>query len=110
MSFDEGELMGDLLRADLDALRAMAAAVRVEAETIAAIDPVELIAKVGPAMPNSAIGTAAAGAGAPIAAALRELAERLTALSGVVEHGVKSYEEVDAALGAQLDSYMRGSS
>ncbi|WP_067573109.1 hypothetical protein [Nocardia acidivorans] len=100
--------MGDMLRADLEALRVMAAAVRVEAETIAGIDPVDLIAKVARSMPNSAIGSAAAGAGEPIVAALRDLADRLTSLSGVVEHGVKSYEEVDAALGNQLDRYTRG--
>ncbi|MRH89716.1 hypothetical protein GFY24_20085 [Nocardia sp. SYP-A9097] len=100
--------MGEILRADLDALRAMAAAVRVEAETIAGIDPADLIARVGLAMPNSVIGAAADEAGEPVVAALRELADRLTALSGVVERGVKSYEEVDAALGAQLDSYMHG--
>lgn len=97
--------MGEILRADLDALRVMAAAVRVEAETIAKIDPADPIAKVVRSMPNSAIGSAAAGAGEPIVAALRDLADRLTTLSGAVEHGVKSYEEMDAALGNQLDSY-----
>ncbi|MET9486833.1 hypothetical protein [Nocardia sp. NPDC006630] len=100
--------MGDMLRADVEALRAMAAAVRVEAETIAGIDPVDVIAKVGRAMPNSAIGAAAAGVREPLRSALGGMAARLVELAEVSEHGARSYAETDAAFTGQLDSYLQG--
>ncbi|WP_327145093.1 hypothetical protein [Nocardia sp. NBC_01327] len=100
--------MGDMLRADVEALRVMAAAVRVEAETIAGIDPVDVLAKVGRAMPNSAIGAAVAGVGEPLRFAFAGMAERLVELAEVSEHGARGYAEIDAAFEGRLDSYLQG--
>ncbi|MCU1647044.1 MAG: hypothetical protein JWN03_7319 [Nocardia sp.] len=97
-----------MLRADVDALRVMAAAVRVEAATIAGIDPVDSIVQVGRAMPNSAIGAAAAGVGEPLRSALGGMADRLSELAAVSEQGARGYAETDAAFEGQLDSYLTG--
>lgn len=100
--------MGEILHADLDALRIMAAGLRTEATTISGIDPVDLIAKVGRAMPNSALGAAADGVGAPLRSAVHAMAERLHDLADTADHGATTYEEVDRAFTEQLDGYLRG--
>ncbi|WP_067546223.1 hypothetical protein [Nocardia crassostreae] len=100
--------MGDMLRADVEALRVMAAGLRGEAAAIAAIDPVDQVAKVALAMPNSAIGSAAAGVGAPLLAVLRQMAGELTDLSEVTDHGATTYEAVAAELETRLDEYLTG--
>ncbi|MFI1916937.1 hypothetical protein [Nocardia sp. NPDC020380] len=98
--------MGDMLRADLEALRIMAADLRGQADVIAGIDPIDLIAKVGRAMPNSAIATAAATADTPLSDAWRTLSTRLHTLADTTDHGVTTYEATDQALETQLDNYL----
>lgn len=100
--------MGEILRADFDALRIMAAGVRGQADAISGIDPVDLIAKVVQAMPDSAIGVAAAGVGEPLVSSLRQMADRLRALSALAEHGVRTYEDVDTAFQGELEKYLHG--
>lgn len=102
--------MGEMLRADLDALRVMAAGVRGEAGAISGIDPVDLCAIVGRAMPNSAIGSAAVGVGEPLLSALRGMAGRLRDLAETAEDGATTYENADEAFTEQLDGYLRGTS
>ncbi|MEV6768527.1 UDP-glucose 4-epimerase [Nocardia sp. NPDC051030] len=101
--------MGDMLQADINALRAMAAAIRAEADSIAVIDPVDLIARVGLAMPNSAIGTAAATAGAPLLSAYQGMGERLRALSDAADRSTTTYAEADREFADQLDEYLPSS-
>lgn len=98
--------MGDMLRADLEALRSMAADLRGQADVIAGIDPIDLIAKVGRAMPNSAVGAAATGAAAPLSDAWHTMAARLHTLADTADHGVTTYESADQALETQLDNYL----
>lgn len=100
--------MGEMLRVDVDALRVMAAGVRVQADVIGGIDPVDLIAEVGRAMPDSAIGVAAAGVAEPLVDTLRQLADRLRHMSDVAERGTRTYEEADAALAGEMEKYLRG--
>ncbi|MGW3540208.1 hypothetical protein ACWDNI_06610 [Nocardia niigatensis] len=102
--------MTDLLRADLTALRLMAAGIHSEAAAISAIDPVELIAKVGLAMPNSGIGTAAATVGDPLLALIRRLATHLHAFADATTHTAATYEATELALQAQLNGYLHGAS
>ncbi|WP_084522440.1 hypothetical protein [Nocardia inohanensis] len=100
--------MGDMLHTDLDALRILAARVRNEADTITAIDPVALIAEAAGAMPNSAIGAAASGAGAPLRTLLHHMAGRLETMAATTESGTRTYEEADHAYRTQLDNYLTG--
>ncbi|MBL1078957.1 hypothetical protein JK358_31590 [Nocardia sp. 2] len=102
--------MGEMLRADIEALRVMAAGVRVQAEAINGMDPVDLIAKVGRAMPNSATGSAAVDVSAPLLTALRRMAAELTTLADTTDRGATTYEETDRALSDQLDHYLHGTS
>ncbi|MFC9996868.1 hypothetical protein [Nocardia sp. NPDC127526] len=100
--------MGDILRADVAALRVMAAGIRGESAAIAAIDPVDQVAKVARAMPNSAIGAAAVGIGEPLLTALRQLAGELSEVAAVADHGAVTYEAADEAFERQLDEYLTG--
>ncbi|WP_405492354.1 hypothetical protein [Nocardia sp. NBC_00511] len=102
--------MTDMLRADLTALRIMAAGVRAQGEAISGIDPVDLIAKAGLAMPDSATGTACAGLGAPLLAALRRMAGGLNAFADAADHGATTYEDTTSALTAQLNRYLPSAS
>ncbi|NNH75776.1 hypothetical protein HLB23_39005 [Nocardia uniformis] len=100
--------MGEILRADLEALRVMAAGVRGEAGTISGIDPVDLVASVGRAMPNSAIGSAAVGVGEPLLSALHGMAERLRGMAEAAENGATTYENADRVFAEQLERYLHG--
>ncbi|MEC3914613.1 type VII secretion target [Nocardia sp. CDC160] len=98
--------MTDMLRADIAALRIMAAGIRTEADAIAAIDPVDLIAQVAQSMPNSATGAAATGVCAPLRTALSRMATQLTTLADTTTHAATTYEQTEADLEHQLDSYL----
>ncbi|WP_433565935.1 hypothetical protein ACQP1O_12280 [Nocardia sp. CA-151230] len=100
--------MTDMLRADITALRIMAAGIHSEAAAISAIDPVDLIAKVGRAMPNSAIGAAAVTVGDPLLAALRRLATHLHTFADTTAHTATTYEANQLALETRLDGYLHG--
>lgn len=100
--------MGDMLHTDLDALRIMAARIRNEADTITAIDPVALLAEAAGAMPNSAIGAAASGAGEPLRALLARMATRLETLAATTDSTARTYEATDHAYRTQLDDYLTG--
>ncbi|MEC3954038.1 hypothetical protein VMT65_13455 [Nocardia sp. CDC153] len=98
--------MTDMLRADITALRIMAAGIRAEADAIAAIDPVDLIAKVAQSMPNSATGAAATGVCEPLRTALSRMADQLEAIADTTAHATTTYEQIEADLEHQLDSYL----
>ncbi|MTE13609.1 hypothetical protein [Nocardia aurantiaca] len=102
--------MSDMLRADIMALRIMAAGIRAEADAITAIDPIDLIAKVGRAMPNSAIGAAAVTVGEPLLTVVRRLATHLRTFADTTDHGVTTYEATELALRTQLDGYLHSTS
>ncbi|MGW4247332.1 hypothetical protein [Nocardia sp. NPDC004722] len=98
--------MTDMLRADITALRIMAAGIRAEADTIAAVDPIDLIATVARSMPNSALGTAASTVGVPIRGALHHLADRLHSLADATDQATTTYEDAEQTLETQLDAYL----
>ncbi|MFI6866862.1 hypothetical protein [Nocardia sp. NPDC050406] len=100
--------MGDTLRADLDALRVMAAGLRAESDAISAIDPIDLIAKAARAMSNSAIGVAAAGVNPPLRTAVHDMAEQLRTMADTAEHSATTYEAANRAFTDQLDEYLHG--
>ncbi|WP_433593807.1 hypothetical protein [Nocardia sp. CA-145437] len=102
--------MADMLRADITALRVMAASLRGEADAVTNIDPVDLIAKVGQAMPNSAIGAAAVTVGEPLLASLGHMADRLSSFAAAADHGATTYEATQLALSAELDGYLHATS
>ncbi|MFE3796038.1 hypothetical protein [Nocardia tengchongensis] len=102
--------MADMLRADITALRIMAAGIRGEAAAISGIDPVDLIAKVGLAMPNSAIGAAAVTIGEPLLASLRRMGEHLHSFADTSERCATTYEGTQLALAAELDGYLHTAS
>ncbi|WP_446226080.1 hypothetical protein ACTWPB_14070 [Nocardia sp. IBHARD005] len=98
--------MGEILQADAAALRTMAASVRTEADKIGKPSPAEAIAAVATAMPNSAIGAAAARASEPIMSSLARMAAQLNSLADGATVSATSYEDMDAAFKAQLDKYL----
>ncbi|MFE3189621.1 hypothetical protein ACFXHA_11480 [Nocardia sp. NPDC059240] len=98
--------MTEMLHADLTALRIMAAGIRNEADTIATIDPVDLLAKVARSMPNSALGSAAATVAAPAVATLHHLADRLHSLADATDQASATYEATEQTLKTQLDAYL----
>ncbi|GAB2552142.1 hypothetical protein [Nocardia heshunensis] len=98
--------MTELLRADVTALRIMAAGIRNEADTIAAVDPIDLIAKVARSMPNSALGSAAATVAEPVLATLHHLADHLHSLADATDQATATYEDTEQALKTQLDAYL----
>ncbi len=102
--------MGEMLRTDIEALRVMAAGVRGEADAIGGIDPVGLIATVGRAMPNSAIGSAAVELSEPLRTALRDMARQVRGFADAADHGATTYEALDQALTERLDGYLHGTS
>ncbi|BAW08316.1 hypothetical protein NSK11_contig00102-0037 [Nocardia seriolae] len=99
-----------MLRTDLTALRIMAAGIRNEATAIAAIDPIDLIAQVARAMPNSATGSAALGVTEPLLAALRRMSTHLNTFADTADHGATTYEETQHNLETQLGTYLHGTS
>ncbi|WP_040810145.1 hypothetical protein [Nocardia concava] len=102
--------MADMLRADIVALRIMAAGIRNEADAIAVIDPVDQIAKVARSMPNSAIGAAAETVGEPLTATLGEMADQLHVLAEATDQAHATYEDTEQTLKAQLDSFLHAPS
>ncbi|WP_306365045.1 hypothetical protein [Nocardia sp. CC227C] len=99
-----------MLRTDVEALRVMAAGVRGEADAIGGIDPVGLIATVGRAMPNSAIGSAAVELSEPLRTALRGMAGQVRGFAAAADSGATTYEALDQALTERLDGYLRAPS
>ncbi|GGK38587.1 hypothetical protein [Nocardia camponoti] len=98
--------MGEILRADAEALRTMAGAVRGEAGKIGKPSPAEAISAVAAGMPNSVIGAAAAGAGEPIMSSFLRMAAQLNSLADAATSSATSYEDMDAAFKAQLERYL----
>ncbi|UFS96937.1 hypothetical protein [Nocardia huaxiensis] len=100
--------MGDMLRADIEALRTLATGLRAQSGAINGIDPVDLIAQAGQAMPNSATGSAAVDVTAPLLTVLRRMADELNTLAATTDQGATTYEATDQALANQLDTYLHG--
>ncbi|MVU77022.1 hypothetical protein GPX89_07145 [Nocardia sp. ET3-3] len=102
--------MTEMLRADIAALRIMAAGIRNEADAIASIDPVAHLAQVAQAMPNSATGAAASTLAEPLLTALGRMTTQLNALADTTDHATATYEDAEQALKTQLDTYLHTTS
>ncbi|AYF78266.1 hypothetical protein D7D52_35540 [Nocardia yunnanensis] len=102
--------MADMLRADIAALRIMAAGMRHEADAVASIDPVDLIARVARAMPNSALGAAAATLGDPLRSSVTRMGDCLRTLADGAERAHTTYADAERDLKNQIDSYLHPAS
>lgn len=95
----------EVVQADTESLRALAEAVRDQSAVIAGIDVSGILADAAAAMPDSASGQAAAGAGAPIAAGYRATSEMLASMADTAQSSASSYDAVEVAFRNQLANF-----
>ncbi|MCJ0980467.1 UDP-glucose 4-epimerase [Rhodococcus sp. ARC_M12] len=91
-----------MLKADLDALRALGAAMAVTADSVGSLDPVAPIVAAADAMPNSAFGAIARSAAIPTLAAYRGVSVRIREMSSASLASADSYDDTDRAFSDQL--------
>lgn len=91
-----------MLQVDIDALRALGAALTVTADSVGSLDPVTPIVAAADAMPNSAFGAVARSAALPTLAGYRGVSDRIRDMSSASLTSAQTYEDTDRAFGDQL--------
>lgn len=92
-----------MLTVDLEALRALGAALTVTADSVGSLDPVAPIVAAADAMPNSAFGAVARAGAIPTLAAYRGVWVRIRDMSSATLVSADSYEDTDRAFRDQLE-------
>ncbi|MGW0041235.1 hypothetical protein [Rhodococcus sp. NPDC003348] len=88
--------------ADVAALRALAASLRADADTVVGLDPSGSCADAAAAMPDSAVGAVLARAADPILAGYRRTADRMRTMAATADDTAAGYEAADGALRDRL--------
>lgn len=99
---------GELLRADGDALRALAVTIRGRADEITAVAVATPFSEAASAMPDSATGSAVAAAAAPAEVAYTTVAAKIREMAAAAESSATSYEETEQLFRSQLSRYRDG--
>ncbi|WP_322544578.1 UDP-glucose 4-epimerase [Rhodococcoides fascians] len=91
-----------MLKVDLEALRALGAALTVTADSVGSLDPVAPVVAAADAMPNSAFGAVARAGAIPTLAAYRGVSVRIREMSSASLASADSYDDTDRAFSNQL--------